>query len=204
MEDSKKQFKIQFPMEPRTALMHLSKYLLDYEKTEILEYDQIYFINLLERKNKSLQTPDGPENGGFDNDKGEYICDVHDHIAFRFEINKRIGKGSFGQVFKAWDHKRREFIAVKILRNKKRLYKQGLIEAGILETLRDGDPDDKKNIVRIQESLVFRKHLVLTFEMMSMNLYEFIKMNNFKGVSEGLVRRFAIQILVALHYIKEH
>lgn len=81
---------------------------------------------------------------------------------------------------------------MKILRNKKRLYKQGLIEAGILETLRDGDPDDKKNIVRIQESLVFRKHLILTFEVMSMNLYEFIKMNNFKGVSEGLVRRFAI------------
>ena len=95
-------------------------------------------------------------------------------------------------MFKAWDHKRKEFTALKILRNKKRLYKQGLIEAGILETLRDGDPDDKKNIVRIQESLVFRKHLILTFEVMSMNLYEFIKMNNFKGVSEGLVRRFAI------------
>jgi dual specificity tyrosine-phosphorylation-regulated kinase 2/3/4 len=101
------------------------------------------------RKGGELRTPDGPENGGFDNDKGEYICDVHDHIAYRFEINKRIGKGSFGQVFKGWDHKRKEFVALKILRNKKRLYKQGLIEAGILETLRDGDPDDKKNIVRI-------------------------------------------------------
>ena len=179
-------------MEPRQALLHLSKYLLDYEKTEILEYDIVYFLNLLERKNKTLQTPDGPENGGFDNDKGEYICDVHDHVAYRFEIHKRIGKGSFGQVYKAYDHKRKEFIAVKILRNKKRLYKQGLIEASILETLRDGDPDDKKNIVRIVESLVFRKHLILTFETLSMNLYEFIKMNNFKGVSEGLVRRFAI------------
>ena len=76
-------------MEPRSAMMHLSKYLLDYEKT-------VYFINLLERKGNKLTTPDGPENGGFDNDKGEYICDVHDHIAYRFEINKRIGKGSFG------------------------------------------------------------------------------------------------------------
>lgn len=81
---------------------------------------------------------------------------------------------------------------MKILRNKKRLYKQGLIEAGILEKLKEGDPDDKKNIVRIMETLVFRKHLILLFEMLSMNLYEFIKMNNFQGVSEGLVRRFAI------------
>ena len=83
------------------------------------------------------------------------------------------------------------------------MYKKGLIEAGILEKLKTGDPDDKKNIVRIIETFVFRKHLILNFEMLSMNLYEFIKMNNFQGVSEGLVRRFAIQILVSLHYMKE-
>ena len=81
---------------------------------------------------------------------------------------------------------------MKILRNKKRLYKQGLIEAKILEQLRDNDPEDKKNIITIKEKLVFRKHLILTFEILSMNLYEFIKSNNFQGVSVGLVRRFAI------------
>ena len=62
----------------------------------------------------------------------------------------------------------------------------------MLQKLKDNDPEDKKNIVRIIETLVFRKHLILSFEMLSMNLYEFIKMNNFQGVSEGLVRRFAI------------
>jgi dual specificity tyrosine-phosphorylation-regulated kinase 2/3/4 len=153
--------------------------LLDYEKTEILEYDQIWYLPVLERKGKPLATPDGPENGGFDNDKGEYICDVHDHIAYRFEVQKRIGKGSFGQVFKCYDHKNKEYVALKILRNKKRLYKQGLIEASILEKLKKADPEDKKNIVRIFENFVFRKHLVLSFEMLSMNLYEFIKLNNF-------------------------
>jgi len=61
-----------------------------------------------------------------------------------------------------------------------------------LEKLKNNDPEDKKNIVRIIETFVFRKHLILSFEMLSMNLYEFIKMNNFQGVSEGLVRRFAI------------
>ena len=94
-------------------------------------------------------------------------------------------------------------MALKILRNKKRLYKQGLIESRILEQLRDGDPEDKKNIIRIKEKLLFRKHLILTFEILSMNLYEFIKSNNFQGVSVGLVRRFAIQILLSLHYMRE-
>jgi len=82
-------------------------------------------------------------------------------------------------VFKCFDHKKKETSALKILRNKKRLYKQGLIENKILEILRENDPEDKKNIIRVRESFVFRKHLILVFEMLSMNLYEFIKMNNF-------------------------
>jgi dual specificity tyrosine-phosphorylation-regulated kinase 2/3/4 len=40
--------------------------------------------------------------------------------------------------------------------------------------------------------------------MLSINLYEFIKLNSFKGVSLGLVRRFAIQLLVALNHMREH
>ena len=40
-----------------------------------------------------------------------------------------------------------------------------------------------------------RNHLCITFELLSINLYEFIKNNNFQGVSLGLIRRFAIQLL---------
>jgi dual specificity tyrosine-phosphorylation-regulated kinase 2/3/4 len=95
-------------------------------------------------------------------------------------------------------------VALKILRNKKRLYKQGLIEASILQSLKDKDNDDKRNVVRILDSFVFRRHLVLSFEMLSMNLYEFIKLNNFQGVSESLVRRFAIQLLITLRFLREN
>lgn len=92
-------------------------------------------------------------------------------------------------------------MAVKILLNKKRLFKQGLVEKKILENLQNSDPQDKKNIVRILGSHLFRSHLILVFELLSINLYDFLKMNDFKGVSLGLVRRFAIQLLVALHHM---
>jgi dual specificity tyrosine-phosphorylation-regulated kinase 2/3/4 len=42
------------------------------------------------------------------------------------------------------------------------------------------------------------------FEMLSFNLYEFIKNNNFHGFSVSLTRRFALQILRSLMYMKEH
>lgn len=35
-------------------------------------------------------------NEGFDNEKGEYIINLNDHIAYRFEVLEVIGKGSFG------------------------------------------------------------------------------------------------------------
>lgn len=33
---------------------------------------------------------------------------------------------------------------------------------------------------------------MITFEMLSVNLYEFIKMNHFQGFSLNLIKRFAI------------
>lgn len=72
----------------------------------------------------------------------------NDHIDYRYEIVKKIGKGSFGVVLRCFDHKQKEFVALKILKNKRRLYKQGLVEAQLIETLNKRDPEDKKNIIK--------------------------------------------------------
>jgi dual specificity tyrosine-phosphorylation-regulated kinase 2/3/4 len=114
----------------------------------------------------------------FDNTDKEYIY-THEgeHIAYRYEIIKMIGKGSFGQVYKCKDHREGLEVAVKVLMNKKRLFKQGLVERRILENLRENDPEDRKNCVRIIGSQVFRGHLLLVFELLSTNLYEFLKIN---------------------------
>ena len=37
-----------------------------------------------------------------------------------------------------------------------------------------------------------------------MNLYEFLKRNHFQGLSLGLIRRFAIQLLHTLRFLKDH
>lgn len=48
---------------------------------------------------------------------------MHEHLGYRYEVVKKIGKGSFGIVLRVFDHKVKEFVALKILKNKKRLYK---------------------------------------------------------------------------------
>ena len=49
--------------------------------------------------------------------------------------------------------------------------------------LKEHDPDDVNNIIRIKDYAIFRKHLIIGFELLNINLYEFIKNNNFRGIS---------------------
>lgn len=62
-------------------------------------------------------------NFGFDNENQEYNVLMHEHLGYRYEVVKKLGKGSFGIVLRVFDHKNKEFVALKILKNKKRLYK---------------------------------------------------------------------------------
>ena len=71
----------------------------------------------------------------------------------------------------------------------------------ILKHLKKKDKDRNSNIIHIKEHFYFRGHLCITFDLMSVNLYEFIKNNNFQGVSLGLIRRFAIQLLTSLNFL---
>jgi dual specificity tyrosine-phosphorylation-regulated kinase 2/3/4 len=68
--------------------------LSDYEKSEILEFKEIYFLGLNAPKIKASSLL--PHNFGYDDERGDYNIVVKDHIAYRYEIVDFLGKGSFG------------------------------------------------------------------------------------------------------------
>lgn len=43
-------------------------------------------------------------NNGYDGEDGEYIYENGEHINYRYEIVKKLGKGAFGVVLKCVDH----------------------------------------------------------------------------------------------------
>ena len=118
-------------------------------------------------------------NHGYDDEQGDYQVVMKDHLAYRFEILEFLGSGSFGQAIKCFDHKTKEEVAVKLIRNKKKFQYQAGIELKILKYLNLHDKHDQNNIIRIKSFTLFRKHLLIGFECLSINLYEFIKNNNF-------------------------
>lgn len=192
--------KVEYPIQPGRALKLFMSQLSNYEKSEILDYKSIYFLGI---GSKKIQENQQNSNYWYDDERGDYIVVIGDHIAFRFEVIDFLGKGSFGQALKWFDHKRKTYIALKMIRNKKKFQYQASVEVKILRHLRENDMNDENNIVKLKDSFIFRKHIWITFELLSINLYEFIKSNDFQGVSLGLIRRFAIQILQGLRYIKQ-
>ena len=148
-----------------------SHILSPYETREIFAYPQVFFIGS-EGVVKIPGTDSRAANLGFDDMLGSYHIVIHDQLAYRYEVLKVLGRGAFGQVVKAFDHKLQEFVAVKVVRNNEKFRKQAVSEVNILEHLVRVDQSNEGNVVHIKDSFMFRGHACIVFELMSHNLYE--------------------------------
>ncbi|CAO3633356.1 unnamed protein product [Mucor fragilis] len=191
------------PKSPSIAIKFYGHHLSPYEQNEIQGYPEVYFVGHHAKKYQAM--PDNAAlNYGYDDERGDYKSVTSDHLAYRYEILEELGRGSFGQVVKCYDHKTASTVAVKLIRNKKRFYAQAKTEVKILSDLVKWDPEDRHHNVKMTDSFYFRNHLCIACECLSMNLYEFIKINNFQGFHITLIKRFTIQLLRSLSLLSRH
>ena len=123
------------PAIPAVLKSEHARWLSEYECKEILDFDSVYYVGA--RSEKKMATPDNTTNNfGYDDERGDYLVVLHDHLAYRYEVIDTLGKGSFGQVLHCRDHCTGESVAIKIIRNKKRFHHQALVEIKILDSLR--------------------------------------------------------------------
>ncbi|WVW86336.1 hypothetical protein I302_108380 [Kwoniella bestiolae CBS 10118] len=192
------------PMSQRAFITRFLHDMSDFERKEVLDFDKIYYTPLP----KKITRPPAPGgtiyNHGYDDERGDYLVVEGDHLCYRYEVVGILGKGSFGQVVQCRDHKTGQSVAVKIIRNKKRFHAQALVEVKILQQLVEWDPEDKHYMVRMTDSFSFRGHLCIITELLSINLYELIKANQFAGFTTVLIRRFTSQMLASLQLMRSH
>ncbi|XP_064595679.1 dual specificity tyrosine-phosphorylation-regulated kinase 1A-like isoform X8 [Liolophura sinensis] len=187
----------------------LRKLSVDLIKT-YKHINEVYYA----KKKRRAQVAQGDESGhkkgrsnvqvyndGYDDANHDYIVNTGEKWMDRYEIDSLIGKGSFGQVVKAFDRMDQEQVAIKIIKNKKPFLNQAHIEVRLLELMNKHDAENKYYIVKLKRHFMFRNHLCLVFELLSYNLYDLLRNTNFRGVSLNLTRKFAQQLCTALLFL---
>ena len=91
-------------------------FLTAFERTEVEEYEDIFFMASTQNKYKATKL-ERLVNNGFDDNEGYYRFTKGDQIGYRYENYEVIGKGAFGNVLKCKDHKTGELVAIKIVKN---------------------------------------------------------------------------------------
>jgi len=195
-------------VQPTVGRLPADRPLVKLSVSLIDTYKQINKVYYEEREAKRARAKakqpkgQGSNNNGWDDENHDYIITKGEMFYGRYVIEERIGKGSFGQVVRALDTETNKDVAIKIIKSRKPFLMQAKTEIDLLTHLRDRDPEDQHNIVRLETHFMYRNHQCLVFEMLSLNLYELLKNTQFGGVSLNLIRKFAKQILKALAFLR--
>lgn len=179
------------PIDPNEAIKKYSTLLTPYEVTEILDFPEVYFVGFKNKKN-DINLSDLKSFGFDDFQNGYYKVQPGDHIIYRFEVQSLIGQGKHGQVYKCLDHKLHQQRAVKMIANTKRSPTQSKVEMTILSRLKKLHPE---GIETAQIYFLFRQHMFVTFNILSKDVSQLMKLNNISTLSPRLVKCVAMDVI---------
>lgn len=192
------------PFSPQQLLDSPEGQLLSvYERGEVMRKKNLYYVPRKWDGGRPINISSFKNNFGFDDPDGNYVIVQGDHIEYRYEIQKVLGTGSFGNVVLCTDHKYsnqkgQRKVAIKIIRNELDWSLQAVSEIKMLKQL-----SSNNNIMDYYDHLHFRGHMCIVTEVLSLNLFTFLELEAFRGVALPLLKSFAFQILSGLKYIHD-
>lgn len=143
-----------------------------------------------------------PPNRPDDKD-GHYVYELGENLTSRYKIMNKLGEGTFGRVIECWDRERKEYCAIKIIRNVRKYRNAAMMELEVLKKLRANDPDDTRHCVRLLHWFEYRNHVCMVFGRLGLSLYDFLLKNHYAPFDVSDVREFAFQLLVAVGYVHD-
>lgn len=139
------------------------------------------------------------------NDKeGFYRCTPKDHIAYRYEIGKSLGSGTYGDVIRAFDHKYGKYVALKIgnARYPANLYQ----EIQVLLHVKKAISNSWEFTVVLKTYFCFRQHNCLVFDLFPTDIQNLLYNQYEKqiGFSMPIVKRLTKSLLISLAQLHQH
>lgn len=123
-------------------------------------------------------------------------------IGGRYKVEMAIGEAVFSRTYKCIDTSTNQSVCLKIIKNNKEFFDQGVDEIRVLEYIDRSCKVDENHLVRLLDAFYFREHLIIVTELLRDNLYEFSRLLLQRGVvnyfSIPRLKKITIEVLEAL------
>ncbi|VDO04571.1 unnamed protein product [Rodentolepis nana] len=127
-----------------------------------------------------------------------------DVLKSRYQIVQEIGRGSFGNVYKVIDTETGKLCAIKCIKHISNFRKLAEEEISILEMLSSEDTNDSFNFLHLNDHFTTSDHTYMVFDLLSINLFQLIHRNNYRGFAPKLVKKFVRCILNCLQFLHKN
>ncbi|KAG1151168.1 hypothetical protein G6F38_001505 [Rhizopus arrhizus] len=153
---------------------------------------------------RTLTNPREPsKNNGFDNINDDYILRVKEIISSskeKYEILELMGQGTFGQVVQCRELSTNQYVAIKIIKRHSAFTAQGEKEINILKMLNQALNDDMNGYLQLRDHFVFREHICIVFELLSVSLHRVLRQSPQLSISD--IKPIAFRLLKTLDLLK--
>ncbi|KAI5293678.1 Dual specificity protein kinase clk3 [Ascosphaera acerosa] len=149
--------------------------------------------------------PDPAPRTKVDDADGHYIVIEGTDLAGRFRIVRLLGQGTFGKVVEAIDlhDRRKERVAVKIIRSVQKYRDASKIELRVLQTLKQNDKANRNRCIHLRECFDYRGHICIVTDLLAMSVFDFLKMNGFTPFPSSHIQAFARQLFTSVAYLHD-
>ncbi|XP_066577271.1 dual specificity protein kinase CLK2 [Amia ocellicauda] len=140
-----------------------------------------------------------------DDEEGHLVYRSGDVLQERYEIVNTLGEGTFGRVVQCIDHRRGgSRVALKIIKNVEKYKEAARLEINVLERINEKDPDNKHLCVQMFDWFDYHGHMCISFELLALSTFDFLKENNYLPYSISEVRHMGYQLCQAVKFLHDN
>ncbi|XP_028154272.1 dual specificity protein kinase CLK2-like isoform X2 [Diabrotica virgifera virgifera] len=139
-----------------------------------------------------------------DDEEGHLLYKAGDTLKERYRIIGTLGEGTFGKVVKVKDLKKDCLRALKIIKNVEKYREAAKLEINVLEKLAEKDPECVNLCVKMLDWFDYYGHMCITFEMLGLSVFDFLKDNNYQPYPLEQVRHIGYQLCYSVKFLHEN
>ncbi|ORY90604.1 kinase-like domain-containing protein [Lobosporangium transversale] len=137
----------------------------------------------------------------WDDKEGHYIVVPNEDLTPRYKIIRLLGQGTFGKVVECFDRETGKHCAIKIIRAVQKYREASKIEARVLDTLKQHDPQNRYQCLHLNECFDYRRHVCMVFDLLGQSIYDWLKDNAFCPFPPNQIQHFARQLFNSVAFL---